>query len=129
MAFYTGIRISEQASPVFWQVGAPRSPFGKFWTRDGHSMIRVDEISEQGSVSTSEVGDFCKGILQRDFCICGFLFALFNKTFFCTFLALFLHFSFALFICTFCLHFLFALFNETFLHFSCTFQNKVLILH
>ena len=86
MAFYTGTRISEQAFPVFWQVGAPRSPFGKFWTRDGHSMIRVDEISEQGSVSTSEVGDFALGIFAfGDFCIWGFLFALFNETF--------LHFS------------------------------------
>ena len=72
MAFYKGIRISEQASPVFWQVGAPRSPFGKFWTMDGHSMIRVDEISEQGSVRTSDVGgflqrDFCKGIFAKGF--------------------------------------------------------------
>lgn len=65
MAFYTGIRISEQASPVFWQVGAPRGPFGKFWTRDGPSMIRGDEISEQGSIRTSDAGDFAFRILQR----------------------------------------------------------------
>ena len=100
MAFYTGTGISEQASPVFWQVGAPRSHFGKFWTMDGHSMIQVGEISEQGSVRMSEVGDFCIG----DFCICGFLFALFNETF---------------------LYFL----TKLFLHFSCTFQNKVVNLH
>jgi len=92
MAFYTGTRISEQAPLVFWQVGAPRGPFGKFWTRDGHSMILGDEISEQGSVSTSEAGDFAFGILQkainagqRDF-YKDFLFALFNETFLCFFL-------------------------------------------
>ena len=62
-------------------------------------MIQVDEISEQGSVSTSEVGDFAK-FLQRDF---------------------------AKGLCkgTFYLHFL----TKLFLHFSCTFQNKVVNLH
>ena len=84
MAFYTGTRISEQAFPVFWQVGAPRSPFGKFWTRDGHSMIRVDEISEQGSVSTSEVGDFALGIFAF-----GDFYLHFLTKLFCTFLAQF----------------------------------------
>lgn len=102
MAFYTGTGISEQASPVFWQVGAPRGHFGKFWTRDGHSMIRGDEISEQGSVSTSEAGDFAFGILQR--AINAGQKRTFSKIF------------------------LFALFNETFLCFSCIIQNKVVPL-
>lgn len=90
MAFhsYTGIRISEQASRVFWQVGAPRGHFGKFWTRDGHSMIRGDdEISEQGSVSTSDAGILQRAINaeQRDF-YKDFLFAFLTKLF-CVFLA------------------------------------------
>ena len=91
MAFYTGTGISEQAFPVFWQVGAPRSPFGKFLTRDGHSMIPVGEISEQGSVRMSEVGDFAK-FLQRDFAkgLCkGTFYLHFLTKLFCTFLALF----------------------------------------
>lgn len=82
MAFYTGIRISEQASPVFWQVGAPRSPFGKFWTRDGHSMIRVDEISEQGSVSTLEIGDFAKGFCKGIFAFVDFYLHFLTKFFY-----------------------------------------------
>lgn len=105
MAFYTGIRISEQAFPVFWQVGAPRSPFGKFWTMDGHSMIQVGEISEQGSVRTSEVGDFALGIFALG------IFA---------FVDFYLHFLTKLY-----LHFL----TKLFLHFSCTIQNKVVNLH